>query len=61
MNSIINTFKYLPFIYLNHNRNIIYSYCNKYFLTTKYNHYYNTYIYEINKKYYEFRKKIGSN
>ncbi len=60
MNSIINTIKYLPFIYLNHNRNIIYSYCNKYFSLNN-NHYYNKYTYEINKKYYEFRKKICSN
>ncbi len=60
MNSIINTIKYLPFIYLNHNRNVIYSYYNKYFSLSN-NHYYNKYTYEINKKYYEFRKKICSN
>lgn len=55
---IPSVIKYLPVIYLNHNRNQIFSYINNYFLIN--HNKYNFYIYEANKKYYEIRKKIFS-
>ncbi len=61
MNSIVikKTFFLLPLIYLNHNREEIFSYFKKYFIIPHLP-IYNKYAYEINKKYYDFRKKIYS-
>jgi hypothetical protein len=57
MNSVIikKTFFILPLIYINHNRQQIFSYFNKYFSNFPL---YNKFTYEINKKYFELRKKL---
>lgn len=54
MNSVIikKTFFLLPLIYINHNRQQIVSYFNKYFPL------YNKFSYQINNKYFELRKKL---